>query len=92
MPTQVRCHCRGNAECKLCHGRKFYEYQPGPRGWMPFTCPTCEGMRVLSKGEAGERPCFTCNGAGSVDPANPPYAPGVWGSLRIGWKIFFGGG
>jgi hypothetical protein len=59
---------------------------------MPFTCPTCEGGRVLADGRGGERSCFTCGGAGSVDPANPPYAPGVWGALRIGWKIFFGGG
>ena len=92
MPTHVRCHCRGNAACKLCHGTKFYEFQPGPRGRMPFTCPTCEGARVLSSGEAGERPCFTCLAAGSVDPANPPFAAGWWGMLRIGWKTFFGGG
>jgi len=92
MATRVRCLCRGNAECKLCHGKKFYEYQPGPRGWMPFTCPTCQGTRVLTNGQGGERPCFTCAGAGSVDPANPPFAPGWWGALRVGWKTFFGGG
>ena len=40
----------------------------------------------------GEVPCFTCKGVGSVDPGNPPYAPGWRGGLRIGWKIFFGGG
>ncbi|VTR91582.1 unnamed protein product [Gemmata massiliana] len=92
MPTQVRCRCQGNAECKLCLGKTFYAYQPGPRGWMPFTCPTCEGGGVLPSGGAPVRTCFTCAGAGTVDPASPPYAPGLRGALRIGWKIFFGGG
>ena len=92
MPMQVRCHCRGNPECRLCHGKKFYEYQPGPRGWMPFACPTCQGACVLPDGQGAGRPCFTCNGYGSVDPGNPPFAPGLRGALRIGWKIFFGGG
>ncbi len=92
MPTKVRCHCRGNVACKLCHGQKFYEYQPGPRGWMPFTCPTCRGEGVLATAQGPEQPCFTCKAVGSVDPANPPYAPGWLGTLRIGWKTFFGGG
>jgi hypothetical protein len=92
MSASIRCHCQGNPECKLCRGEKFYAYQPGPRGWMPFSCPTCQGKRVLQNAAGGEEPCFTCKGTGSVDPANPPYAPGWWGALRIGWKIFFGGG
>ena len=92
MARSVRCHCNGNPECKLCHGEKFYQYEPGPRGWMPFRCPTCEGKGVLSNGPGGEQSCFTCTGTGVVDPANPPYDPGWKGALRIGWKIFFGGG
>jgi hypothetical protein len=92
MPSQVRCHCHGNPACKLCGGSKFYPYQPGARGWMPFRCPTCEGKGVLTGGGPAPGPCFTCNRAGSVDPGYPPYAPGWWGGLRAGWKIFFGGG
>jgi hypothetical protein len=89
--ASVRCPCHGNPDCKLCRGNKFYPYQPGPRGWMPFTCPTCDGKRVLPNA-AGELRCFTCKGAGNVDPAYPPYDPGWRGAIRIGWKIFFGGG
>ena len=59
---------------------------------MPFSCPTCQGNRVIPNTAGGEVPCFTCKGVGSVDPGNPPYAPGWRGGLRIGWKIFFGGG
>jgi hypothetical protein len=59
---------------------------------MPFICPTCEGKCVLANEQGGEERCFTCAGAGSVDPANPPFTPGWWGALRAGWKIFFGGG
>jgi hypothetical protein len=92
MTTSVRCPCQGNAACKLCCGKKFYPFEPGPRGWMPFTCPTCRGKRVVPNASGAAEPCFTCDGGGSVDPAYPPYAPGWRGALRIGWKIFFGGG
>jgi len=92
MAASVRCHCQGNPACKLCRGEKFYAYQPGPRGWMPFTCPTCERKRVVPDAAGVEKPCFTCKGTGTVDPGNPPYDPGWRGALRIGWKIFFGGG
>ena len=92
MAASVRCPCHGNPECELCHGAKFYEYQPGPRGWIPFRCPTCQGARVLTHVSGAEKPCFTCMGAGGIDPGNPPIAPGWWGALRVGWKTFFGGG
>lgn len=92
MPQRVRCRCHGNPACKLCRGEKFYAYQPGPRGWLPFRCPTCEGAGVVRNGATAEAVCCTCDRAGSVDPGYPPYAPGWLGSLRVGWKIFFGGG
>lgn len=90
MVHQVRCPCRGHPDCKLCLGAKFYEYEPGPRGWMPFLCPTCEGKREVTI--AGEtQKCFTCGGAGSIDPANPPRDTSTRGFLRDIWRIFFGG-
>ena len=90
MAHQVRCPCGGNPACKLCAGTKFYEYQPGPRGWMPFTCPTCEGKReVTVEGKAEQ--CFTCHGAGIIDPANPPRDRSTRGFIRDVWRIFFGG-
>ncbi len=57
-------------------------------GWQPFPCPTCDGKRVLADASApeGKTRCFTCSGAGSVDPANPPSA-GMWDDLC---KILFG--
>lgn len=92
MSKQVRCHCHGNPACKLCRGERFYPYQPGPRGWMPFTCPTCEGTGVVKNTRGEDAACCTCKRAGTVDPGYPPYAPGWKGGLRVGWKIFFGGG
>jgi len=91
MSTQVRCHCRGNPACELCHGERFYPYQPGPQGWIPFRCPTCLGKSVLQGATNAELPCFTCHRAGWVDPGNPPFAPGWRGALRVGLKTFFGG-
>jgi DnaJ-class molecular chaperone len=90
---RVRCPCRGKFECKLCNGTKYYLYEVGPRGWMPFPCPTCDGKGTLppEPGETEARPCITCHGDGSIDPANPPYAEGMPGLLRKLWKIFFGG-
>lgn len=90
--ASLRCHCQGNPECKLCHGKKFYEYQPGERGWMPFRCPTCEGRRVVTNEEGQEERCFSCEGNGNVDPGYPAFTPGWLGAMRAGWKIFFGGG
>ncbi len=58
---------------------------------VPFTCPTCEGTGVRTV-EGREERCITCRGARNIDPGYPPYAPGWWGSLRAGWKTFFGGG
>ncbi len=87
----VRCPCRGKLGCKLCEGKKFYNYEVGPRGWLPFTCPTCEGKRTIP-GENGEsQTCFTCHGGGIIDPANPPPNESPAGVLRKIWKIFFGG-
>ena len=79
--SKVRCRCHGNPACKLCHGTKFYEYRPGPRGWMPFRCPTCGGAGKLESG-----PCFTCRGTGQVDPADPP----TKGIFDVLWKVLFG--
>lgn len=81
MATRVRCHCKGNPSCKLCQGSKFYAYEPGPRGWMPFACPTCGGS-----GRVNDAPCTTCRSAGQVDPADPP----VGGMLDVFWKIIMG--
>lgn len=86
MPKRVRCHCGGRSDCKLCGGTKFYDYEPGPRGWMPFKCPTCAGSGTLA--EAGEPPekCPTCRGHGTVDPADPP----PHGVFDVIWKALFG--
>lgn len=90
MPHSVRCPCLGNPDCKLCGGTKFYAYQPDDRGWMPFTCPTCEGKRELTvEGKAAA--CSTCRGAGYVDPALPPRDRSTRGFVRDVWRIFFGG-
>ncbi|MFM8274983.1 MAG: hypothetical protein ACKODX_22000 [Gemmata sp.] len=90
MPNRVRCACRGNAGCKLCLGSGVYDYEPGPRGWMPFACPTCAGAREVAAGGAPQR-CFTCSGTGTVDPANPPRDTSSRGLLRDMWRIFMGG-
>lgn len=90
MAHQVRCPCAGRPECKLCSGTKFYDYTPGPRGWMPFACPTCAGAREVTVEGTVER-CFTCRGAGTIDPANPPRDRSNRGLLRDAWRIFFGG-
>jgi len=92
MATQyVRCPCRGNPDCKLCGGKKFYGYEPGPRGWMPFVCPTCAGARTLASENGPSTACVTCRGAGSIDPANPPAAEGTRGWIRKSWRFLFGG-
>jgi hypothetical protein len=91
LAHQVRCPCRGNPECKLCGGAKFYAYEPGPRGWMPFRCPTCGGARTLPAEGGGTRPCVTCHGSGNIDPANPPPAEGTRGWVRNAWRFLFGG-
>lgn len=83
MPRMIRCWCEGSPECKLCGGRGRYPYEPGPMGYMPFPCPTCDGRGKLTDEPA---PCPTCKRAGNVDPANPPVA-GMWDILS---KIFFG--
>ncbi len=88
----VRCPCRGKLSCELCHGEKFYDYDVGPRGWMPFTCPTCKGERSVAAPSGGEpERCPTCHGGGTIDPGNPPLAEGTPGLLRKIWMIFFGG-
>ena len=90
MSRNVRCPCLGHPDCKLCLGSKVYAYEPGPRGWMPFTCPTCEGKREVTVAGKPER-CFTCVGLGTVDPANPPRDRSTRGFIRDVWRIFFGG-
>lgn len=87
MPKSVRCRCRGELECKLCRGMKVYDYEPGPRGWQLFPCPTCRDART-----SGRRPaCATCDGRGVVDPADPPPAGGWRGRTRAAWIALFGG-
>ena len=89
---RVRCACRGKLGCKLCGGAKFYDYEVGSRGWMPFPCPTCGGAGTLPAVEgAGSRACVTCGGEKTIDPGNPPPPPGPPGVLRKIWKIFMGG-
>jgi hypothetical protein len=92
MSKGLRCHCEGTPECQLCRGTGYYDYQPGPRGWIPFRCPTCEGEGRFES-PAGEREtCVTCLGAGTVDPAMPAFRGGVWGYLGYLCGIFLGGG
>jgi hypothetical protein len=90
---RVRCPCRANPECKLCGGSNYYDYEVGPRGWLPFTCPTCGGSRVMpgAAADAPPRQCVTCRGEGHVDPANPPQLETTGGFLRMIWRVFFGG-
>lgn len=85
MP-KVKCHCHRRSVCRLCNGSGYYQYQPGPRGWMPFRCPTCEGKRAIDDPEVGPEPCPTCRGTGQVDPADPP----TRGMLDVVWKALFG--
>ncbi|MBA4188556.1 MAG: hypothetical protein C0467_11170 [Planctomycetaceae bacterium] len=88
----VRCPCRGNPECKLCGGSKFYNYEVGPRGWMPFTCPTCGGAKTLPGNGGGDaQSCLTCHGSATIDPGYPPPSESTGGLLRRLWMIFFGG-
>jgi DnaJ-class molecular chaperone len=83
MSKQIRCHCQGIPGCRLCNGTGKYEYNPGPRGYIPFRCPTCEGKGKLPESDL---PCATCKGEGNVDPANPP----AKGMLDVLVKILFG--
>lgn len=86
MPKKIRCHCGGKASCRLCHGLGKYDYDPGPRGYVPFYCPNCEGKRVLSDDDGTQFKCPTCKGEGVIDPAHPPTA----GMFDVLMKIFFG--
>ena len=86
MAKKIRCHCGGLPSCKLCHGTGKYDYDPGPRGYIPFRCPTCDGRRTLTEEDGTTYECPTCRGQGVVDPAHPPPA-GMWDVLT---KIFFG--
>jgi hypothetical protein len=86
MAHKLGCYCQGNPACKLCHGAGKYDYEPGPRGWMPFTCPTCQGKRYLSEPGQAQAPCFTCRAHGQVDPADPPSS----GWADVIWKSIFG--
>lgn len=90
---KVRCPCLGRfPECKLCSGSQFYDYEVGPRGWIPFKCPSCGGTRTLPNAEGSEpRRCPTCEGNGTIDPGYPPHGDNAGGFLRRMWKIFFGG-
>jgi DnaJ-class molecular chaperone len=70
----------------LCEGRGTYQYEPGPRGWMPFACPTCEGKGMLERPGEPAQECPTCHKEGNIDPANAPMS--IFAVVR---KMFFGG-
>ena len=84
--AKVQCHCGGRPSCKLCNGTKSYEYEVGPKGWLPFRCPTCSGSGWLVEPGIDREKCFTCVGNGRVDPADPPSK----GFVDILWKAMFG--
>lgn len=86
MPKRIRCQCGGKPSCRLCEGTKFYQYEPGPRGYIPFRCPTCAGKGERREGTEPPEPCITCRGTGTVDPADPP----SHGMFDIIWKALFG--
>ena len=86
MPRPIKCACGGRASCRLCTGTGRYEYTPGPRGWMPFKCPTCDGKGRTAEAGVDPEKCPTCLGAGTVDPADPP----TKGMLDVIWKALFG--
>jgi DnaJ-class molecular chaperone len=83
---QIRCHCAGKTDCKLCGGTGKYSYEPGERGYIPFRCPQCDGAKTVLLDGDERKPCLTCNGEGIIDPANPPPA----GLLDVLTKILFG--
>ena len=84
--AKVLCHCGGRTSCKLCNGTKSYEYEVGPKGWLPFRCSTCSGSGWLVEPGIDREKCFTCLGNGRVDPADPPSK----GFVDILWKAMFG--
>lgn len=86
MPKRIRCHCGGKPSCRLCEGTKFYLYEVGPKGYLPFRCPTCEGKGDRRDGNEPPEPCPTCRKTGTVDPADPPSG----GMIDIIWKALFG--
>jgi DnaJ-class molecular chaperone len=84
---KLRCHCAGWPACQLCHGTGKYDYQPDDQGYMPFTCPTCHGLKVVADDATREEyRCKTCKGDGFVDPGNPA----VGGLADVLTKILFG--
>lgn len=83
---KIRCWCGGRPSCRLCHGAGKYEYDPGPQGYVPFRCPTCQGTRTVKEEDGTTEPCPTCKGQGAVDPAHPPPA----GMFDVLVKILFG--
>ena len=83
---KIRCHCGGKSFCRLCGGTGKYEYDTGPRGYLPFQCPTCNGERFLTEDDGAHFDCPTCKATGVVDPAHPPPA----GVLDVLTKILFG--
>lgn len=87
MAKKIGCHCGKRPGCRLCEGTGFYRYEVGPRGYLPFRCPTCEG-KGWRNGDGGAEPdkCPTCRGNGTVDPADPPSR----GMIDIIWKALFG--
>jgi hypothetical protein len=86
MTKTINCPCGGRPSCRLCHGSKSYQYESGPRGYLPFKCPTCNGAGWIEEPGLDREKCFTCLGNGTVDPADPPSK----GLVDIIWKALFG--
>ena len=86
MTKRIKCHCGKRPSCKLCNGTGSYEYEAGPRGDIPFRCPTCEGKGWLAFPGIDLEKCPTCRGNGTVDPADPPHN----GMIDVIWKALFG--
>jgi DnaJ-class molecular chaperone len=86
MLKTIKCHCGGRPSCKLCGGTQSFQYEAGPRGYLPFTCPTCSGKGWIEEPGVDREKCFTCRGNGVVDPADPP----SHGFIDIIWKALFG--
>ena len=86
MQKKISCHCGGRPSCKLCNGTKYYMYEAGPKGYLPFRCPTCAATGWITEPGLEREKCITCRGNGSVDPADPP----SHGMFDIIWKALFG--
>jgi DnaJ-class molecular chaperone len=86
MLKKIKCHCGSRPSCKLCNGAGYYQYEVGPRGYLPFRCPSCQGKGTREEPGLDREKCPTCRGSGTVDPADPPHH----GIFDVIWKALFG--